>query len=243
MGRPVSHVDSDIDDERFITDLMWVGRSEGIGCLYARQWKLQLSPDSSVVTDVDPNWGHAVVRSGSHEFRVKLDQDAMWGLDMPALTLRAYELEVPHRSRTDRDFDRLVFVDPSEGSPVASNRQRPRSIALDSGDALRSEAEANGGDDPGIQERFHQLLDSWRNSIVFVSSATQIVIDASYQQIIGMGPAVLPLIFQELSKSPDPWGWALKAITGEDPAAGTETLEAAAHQWLDWAQTHGYLLE
>ena len=39
----------------------------------------------------------------------------------------------------------------------------------------------------------------------------------SYQRIIGLGSAVVPLLLRELERQPDHWFWALKAITGADP--------------------------
>ncbi len=63
----------------------------------------------------------------------------------------------------------------------------------------------------------------------------------AYQQIIGMGDAALPFIFQELRRDPDHWFWALKAITGEDPVAASDRgqLDKMTTAWLDWAGRHG----
>ena len=63
----------------------------------------------------------------------------------------------------------------------------------------------------------------------------------AYQRIIGMGWAVVPLLLNELQRQPDHWFWALQAITGEEPARGTETLQAAAEAWLNWGREPGLL--
>ncbi len=38
-----------------------------------------------------------------------------------------------------------------------------------------------------------------------------------HQQLIGMGPVVVPLILEELRREPEFWFWALEAITNEQP--------------------------
>lgn len=64
---------------------------------------------------------------------------------------------------------------------------------------------------------------------------------SAYQRIIGMGDRAVPLILAELEREagdPDHWGWALHAITGDDPipeeAAG-DTVQIA-RAWLDWGR-------
>lgn len=45
-----------------------------------------------------------------------------------------------------------------------------------------------------LRARFDTLADEWAEATRFQSSSTEIAIHPAYQQIIGMGPAVLPLI-------------------------------------------------
>jgi len=65
----------------------------------------------------------------------------------------------------------------------------------------------------------------------------------SYQRIIGMGLAAVPLLLEELSREPDHWFWALEAITEENPvpreAAGNVPLMAKA--WVEWGKQHGFV--
>jgi hypothetical protein len=64
-----------------------------------------------------------------------------------------------------------------------------------------------------------------------------------YQQIIGLGPAAVPLIRDELRREPDQWFWALEAITEQNPvppeAMGKVRLMAQA--WLAWGVQEGVL--
>jgi hypothetical protein len=68
------------------------------------------------------------------------------------------------------------------------------------------------------------------------SSMTNIVMHRAYQRIIGLGKEVVPLLLTELEREPDYWFWALTAITGEDPAATSETMEEATAAWLGWGR-------
>ena len=74
-----------------------------------------------------------------------------------------------------------------------------------------------------------------------MSSATDMAMLASYQRIIGLGPAVLPLIFRELEREPDHWFWALAAITDANPVPSESQgkVPEMAQAWIDWARREG----
>ncbi len=94
---------------------------------------------------------------------------------------------------------------------------------------------------PSPAGRFMALAETWRQETAMLSSTHRIVLHRAYQQIIGMGPSVLPLILRELRDRPAYWFWALAAITGEDPAAGTDRFEDARQAWLGWGKEAGLL--
>lgn len=100
---------------------------------------------------------------------------------------------------------------------------------------------ANGAGGPA--ERFAELTGEWKVKKQFLSSVSQIAMLPSYQQIIGMGPAALPLIFAEFEREPDHWFWALASITGEDPVLAQHRgkMTMMARDWLGWAKTRGYI--
>jgi hypothetical protein len=64
----------------------------------------------------------------------------------------------------------------------------------------------------------------------------------AYQEIIGMGERVVPLLLAELRREPDDWFWALHAITGANPvpAARGGSLPAMAEAWIQWGVEKGY---
>lgn len=100
-----------------------------------------------------------------------------------------------------------------------------------------------GADSALIASRFETLKDKWAKETANTSSVSEIILNDSYQQIIGMGPDVLPEILQSLEAELAFWFPALKSISGEDPvpveAAGD--LEAMRDAWLKWGRAHGYL--
>ncbi len=65
---------------------------------------------------------------------------------------------------------------------------------------------------------------------------------ASYQEIIQLGPAVVPLLLRDLEDNETHWFIALRQITGANPikpsAAGI--IPEMAASWLRWAKDNGY---
>lgn len=93
-----------------------------------------------------------------------------------------------------------------------------------------------------LEQKFERLVKCWREENRFTSSMTKLIMHHAYQQIIGMGPAAVPLIFRELQRSPDYWFWALTAITGDNPVRPEDAgnVEKMTQAWLEWGKQHGY---
>jgi hypothetical protein len=64
----------------------------------------------------------------------------------------------------------------------------------------------------------------------------------AYQEIISLGPAVVPLILRELEQRPAQWFHALHALTGADPMdpADRGKVREIAEAWLHWGRENGY---
>ena len=94
-----------------------------------------------------------------------------------------------------------------------------------------------------LRARFDVLADEWTKATRFQSSSTEIAIHPAYQQIIGMGPAVLPLILDRLAHRTEHWFWALGAISGEDPVDPSDAgkVDAMAEAWLRWGGAKGLM--
>lgn len=94
-----------------------------------------------------------------------------------------------------------------------------------------------------LQERFQQLRDDWKTRSRYMSNSAQSAMLWPYQQIIGMGPAVVPLILAELRRETDHWFWALEAITGENPVSAQSAGQVGemAKAWIEWGQRKGLM--
>src|SRR5579884_508390 len=95
--------------------------------------------------------------------------------------------------------------------------------------------------DAGTRRKFAALAKKWREETRFISSINDAAMHPAYQRIIGLGASVIPLILLELEAEADQWFWALRSITGENPAppetAGDTMAMRAA--WLEWGRRKG----
>jgi hypothetical protein len=92
-----------------------------------------------------------------------------------------------------------------------------------------------------LRDDFHRLAQHWRAETSHLSVTWQAAMHPAYQQIIGMGPAALPLILAELRTRPGAWSWALECIARENPAENATTREEALAAWEGWARDKGLL--
>lgn len=97
--------------------------------------------------------------------------------------------------------------------------------------------------DVQLKQRFNALVKRWKRETIHFSLIEQMVLHPAYQEIIGVGPKVIPLILNELKKEPDFWFWALRALTGEDPTTKEMRgdLQDMSKAWLSWGYEHAYL--
>lgn len=123
----------------------------------------------------------------------------------------------------------------SEFSSLSAPCQRSTGISVMRADELLVRSVISDGG------KFQLLADQWRKERGATSSITQMMLCSAYQQIIGMGERAIPFILTALRSegdNPDHWGWALHAITGEDPIPPEATGDTVkiAQAWLDWGR-------
>lgn len=94
-----------------------------------------------------------------------------------------------------------------------------------------------------IAVRFKTLAERWREDTHLASSVSGIFLHPAYQEIIGLGPAALPLILDDLARTRVDWFWALRAISGENPVPPEERgqIGRMTERWLEWGHRNGYL--
>lgn len=97
---------------------------------------------------------------------------------------------------------------------------------------------------PGLGEdlvaRFNRLAARWRAKAGHLSSSRARAMVDEYQSIIGLGPAVVPLLLDDLKGNHASWFWALRAITDADPVPETDRgdYKAMARHWITWGRDH-----
>ena len=96
---------------------------------------------------------------------------------------------------------------------------------------------------PMVRQRFQILATQWREENALTSSVAEMAMHPAYQQIIGLGPAAIPLILKELEREPDHWFWALRSITGENPVLPEDAgrMQKMVASWLEWGRLRGYI--
>ncbi len=103
-----------------------------------------------------------------------------------------------------------------------------------------AEAAADASDER--YRNFHQLAEQWKRERGPYSSSAQLAQHPAYQQIIDLGPEVVPLLLHELERETDHWFRALRALTGADPVPPElrGNLPAIRDAWLRWGRDKGY---
>jgi hypothetical protein len=93
-----------------------------------------------------------------------------------------------------------------------------------------------------LEERFRRLESLWIAETGHLSSTTKIVNHPAFQEILTLGPRVIPLMLRDLEERPRLWVWALPRITGVDPISESDggNFAKMSQAWLRWAKENGY---
>lgn len=88
-----------------------------------------------------------------------------------------------------------------------------------------------------VAEQFERLAADWHKAVAHHSSSRIRDNHAAYQEIIGMGQAVVPHLLRDLAVNRRHWFSALAVITGADPvpAADAGNIPRITEAWLRWA--------
>ena len=138
---------------------------------------------------------------------------------------------------TEDSFIQYRFVPPESPSPSPIGGKRVRVILGQGASSQLDLAKATAR----LRKEFKRLCTEWKRETQSVSSLRESAMNASYQRIIGFGPAVMPLIIAEMKREPDWWFWALRAITGVDPVRDEDRgrLAVMTNVWLRWWENEG----
>lgn len=93
-----------------------------------------------------------------------------------------------------------------------------------------------------VEQRFRQLEEIWTREVGHFSSPTVLMNHPAFQEIVGLGDAVVPLMLRDLEQRPRLWVWVLPKITGADPVPAPDRgkIRKMGEAWLRWGKEHGY---
>jgi hypothetical protein len=94
-----------------------------------------------------------------------------------------------------------------------------------------------------IEERFLRLANEWSRETGHISSASDLINDTRYQQIISLGWPVVPYLLNDLERNRRFWFPALAAITGLRPfdPGDASNYRRMADAWLHWGRRKGLI--
>lgn len=92
-----------------------------------------------------------------------------------------------------------------------------------------------------LRAEFNQLAEQWHDETGHMSSAISFTQHPAYLRIIGMGPAVVPFILEDLQRTQAHWFVALRLITGENPVKPEDKgkVQRLADAWIAWGRERG----
>ena len=129
------------------------------------------------------------------------------------------ELEKCDREQLQQVFEFIEQLSLSQESAIARNNQKTE-----------------------LETTFHSLVEQWKSETRGISSTEQMSVHPAYQQIIGMGRDVIPLLLRELENNSGRWFWALKSISREEPVMPEQRgkTKEMITAWLNWGREKGY---
>jgi hypothetical protein len=143
----------------------------------------------------------------------------------------------------------LEYCDPPSGVAEWSERQDswtdPHSAELRARRALEEVLSvARARVQPNVVQlgdRFKEHAAKWELETAHLSSPTQMMRHPSYEAIILMGNAVVPLLIRDLQENRRAWFGALTYLTGENPIAPSDAgkMDRMIQAWVSWGKEKG----
>lgn len=109
--------------------------------------------------------------------------------------------------------------------------------------AVLRQAKVVADDRPTIEQRFRKLADDWSRETMHISSASDLIKDKNYQEIIGLGWDVVPYLLADLKSNKRFWFPALAAITGVRPfdKGDSNNPRRMTEAWTRWGKWKGLI--
>jgi len=85
--------------------------------------------------------------------------------------------------------------------------------------------------------KFEYLKSQWKNDVIFISNENEKCMNPSYQEIIGLGIEIVPILISEIiNENSSDWYWALSSITRENPVSENDlgNQKSMSIAWINW---------
>jgi hypothetical protein len=141
----------------------------------------------------------------------------------------------------------VVDIGTSVWYPKRASSPRDACAVANLGPTKRAHVSRSGAPttpyDAQMDKQFQALAERWRDETKLSSSISAKLRHPAYGEIIGLGPAVIPLILKELQDRPGYWFEALKALANFTPVPPGDRADPARAReaWLKWGREKGYL--
>lgn len=93
-----------------------------------------------------------------------------------------------------------------------------------------------------LESRFLKLAERWERETAFLSATPMIILHDSYQEIMAMGPPVVPILLRDMQKTHRQWFWALAHLSnGTDPVPERDRgkVDKMVAAWIAWGKQTG----
>lgn len=96
---------------------------------------------------------------------------------------------------------------------------------------------------PSLAQSFSDQAEKWDRETKHISSPSKRIMHPSYQAILGMGEAVVPLMLRDLRDNRRSWFWALSYLTKANPidAQDAGKMDKMITAWVLWGSAKGIL--
>lgn len=90
-----------------------------------------------------------------------------------------------------------------------------------------------------LEQKFQRLADTWDEAVAHQSSSSKREGHPCYQEIIALGPAVVPLLLRDLERTGRHWFAALATITRANPVPAEDAGKTSkvVQDWLVWGRS------
>lgn len=90
----------------------------------------------------------------------------------------------------------------------------------------------------GLIDRFRRLYSQWLDDIAHMSSVREMMTGEGFEQMVAMGPDVLPLVLRELQAKPTFLFLVAQRITGHNPVTPdcVGDVQKIVACWVNWLQ-------